>query len=77
MMSCDMLFSMAEAMAETIEGRIASAGIIDSYYGETDEIIVVYAFNVVHSDTLEVEQFEKKAHLIPDETGKYVLDYIE
>ncbi|MBQ4536414.1 MAG: FecR domain-containing protein [Lachnospiraceae bacterium] len=57
--------------------RVASAGIYEAYYGDAGEIIVDYQFNVVHSDTLEVERMRKKAYLIPDETGKYVLDYME
>lgn len=57
--------------------RVASAGIYEAHYGEAGEIIVDYQFNVVHNDTLEVERYEKKARLIPDETGKYVLDHIE
>lgn len=61
--------------------RIASAGIIEARYGENGEIIVDFLFKVIPSATLmEVEtheSYEKKAHLVPDETGKYVLDYIE
>ena len=57
--------------------RIASAAIYEAHYGDAGEIIVDYQFNVVHSETMEVEQFRKKAYLTADETGKYVLDYIE
>lgn len=57
--------------------RIASAAIYEAHYGDAGEIIVDYQFNVVNSETMEVEQFRKKAYLTADETGKYVLDYIE
>lgn len=53
----------------------------EARYGENGEIIVDFLFKVIPSATLmEVEtheSYEKKAHLVPDETGKYVLDYIE
>lgn len=54
-----------------------SAGITYSYYDDENSIIVEYFFNVIHHDTGEIESFTKEAHLIPDEEGKYVLDYIE
>lgn len=57
--------------------RVASAAIYEAYYGDAGEIIVDYQFNVVHNDTLEVERYRKMAYLTVDETGKYVLDYIE
>ena len=57
--------------------RVASAAIYGAYYGEAGEIIVDYQFNVVHMDIMETEQYRKLAYLIPDETGKYVLDYFE
>lgn len=57
--------------------RIASAGIMTAYYSESNEIIVEYLFNVVHGETLEVERYEKKAHLIPAGSGKYAFGYIE
>ena len=57
--------------------NVASAAIYEAYYGEAGEIIVDYQFNVVHMDIMETEQYRKLAYLIPDETGKYVLDYFE
>jgi len=57
--------------------RVASAAIYEAYYGEAGEIIVDYQFNVAHMDLTETEQYRKLAYLIPDETGKYVLDYFE
>ena len=57
--------------------NVASAAIYEAYYGEAGEIIVDYQFNVFHMDIMEAEQYRKLAYLIPDETGKYVLDYFE
>lgn len=54
-----------------------SAGITYAYYDDENNIVVEYFFSVIHHDTGEVENITKKAHLIPDEEGKYVLDYIE
>lgn len=54
-----------------------SAGITHSYYDDENSIIVEYFFNVIHHDTGEIESITKEAHLIPDEEGKYVLDYLE
>ena len=57
--------------------RTPSAAIANAYYNGPNEIIVEYIFNVVYHETFEVDSFEKTAHLIPDETGKFVLGYIE
>lgn len=57
--------------------RTTSVGITYMYYGDQGEIIVEYIFDVMHTDTMETESFIKKAYLIQDETGKYILDYIE
>lgn len=54
-----------------------SAVITSSYYDDENSIIVEYVFTVIHIDTGEIESFTKEAHLIPDEEGKYVLDYLE
>lgn len=61
----------------TTINRSTSVGITYSYYGESGEIVVEYIFDVLHYDTMENESFVKKAYLIQDETGKYVLDYLE
>lgn len=57
--------------------KIASTAIYRSYYSESNEIIVEYQFNVVDIDTFDVQRFQKKAHLIPAEQGKYTFGYIE
>lgn len=57
--------------------KTTSTGIYSSCYGEAGEIIIDYQFNVVDNESLDVECFTKKAHLDPDETGKYVLSYLE
>ena len=57
--------------------KIVTAGIYSAYYSESNEIIVDFHINVVDSETLDVEQHRKKAHLIPDERGKYMFGYIE
>ncbi len=60
----------------TVKG-IASAAIYEAYFTEDGKIVVDYAFNVVNIDTLQVEQFRKKAYLVKDVSGKYILDSIE
>lgn len=57
--------------------KVASAGIYEAYYSESNEIILDYQFNMVDPETFEVERYRKKARLIPDERGKYMFGYIE
>lgn len=61
----------------TDHNTITSTGITYAYYGEADEIIVEYIFNVTDIATGAIESYVKKAYLIPDADGKYILDYLE
>ena len=57
--------------------RMSVTASTHSVYYEGDEIIVEYAF-ILHDDGKSVvENYIRRAHLVPDETGKYVLDYLE
>lgn len=70
----DRLICTSDLLADR---KTTSTGIYSSCYGEAGEIIIDYQFNVVDNESLDVERFTKKAYLVPDETGKYVLSHLE
>lgn len=64
--------------SEPLSGEhIVDAIIVKAYYNDSNEIIVEFRYTIFNYDTTEIKYADSVAHLVQDETGKYVFGYIE